>query len=379
VNYRDSTILYVDDEIANLTAFRYAFEDLFDIVTASSGQQALELLAERPVSVLLADQRMPGMTGAELCAVVRERYPSVVRIIVTAYSDLGGAVAAIEKGQVSRYIVKPWREEAMQEVLRSAVEAYQLGVLTRELQARLLRSEQQSSYLLGRVLHELSSPSASLLINLRWMADTLSATDRRTLAPELSTMFEDLQAAAQEAVTGMSELVRRIERFKRGETRTVDASMRVEVRRAIDAAVAIVNADVRKRARVVVETEPVAAVAADATQVSQVLVNLIVNASEAFADPSSPHNLITVRARAGAQKGTVQIEVEDNGVGIDPELLPRIFDPFVSTKGEGATRGFGLAVVKEAVTALGGEVRVESTVGVGTRFLVTLPCARSSA
>jgi signal transduction histidine kinase len=376
VNYQTSTILYVDDEIANLTAFRYAFEDRFTILTASSGQAALEILADRRVSVLLADQRMPGMTGAELCDVVRERYPEVVRMIVTAYSEMEGAVAAIERGQVSRYIVKPWREEAMVEVLRSAIEAYQLGVLTRDLQARLLRSEQQTTYVLGRVLHELSSPSASLLINLRWMADTLAGLGARNVPAELASTLAELRSASDEAVTGMTELVRRIERFKRGEPRANDPSMRTEVRRAIEAAVAIVNANVRKRARVVVETEPVAPVAADPTQVSQVLVNLIINASEAFADPTTPErNVITVRARPG-EKGGVTIEVEDNGTGIDAALLPRIFDPFVSTKGEGATRGFGLAVVRETITALGGEISVASTVGVGTRFTITFPAAR---
>jgi signal transduction histidine kinase len=85
--------------------------------------------------------------------------------------------------------------------------------------------------------------------------------------------------------------------------------------------------------------------------------------------------MVTVRARPGEGR-RVLFEVEDNGVGIPPELLPRIFDPFVSTKGDGASRGFGLAVVRETVTQLGGEVHVESTLGQGTRFSVTLPIAR---
>jgi signal transduction histidine kinase len=375
VNYRDSAILYVDDESANLTAFRYAFEDRFTILTATSVQEALTILGERAVAVLLADQRMPSMTGAELCAVVRERHPDIVRIIVTAYTDMAGAVAAIERGQVSRYLIKPWREEAMVEVLRSAIEAHQLGVLTRDLQGRLLRTDLQTGYVLGRVLHELATPASSLLINLRWMADTLATLDVRGAAPEVATTVAELREASQEAVTGMLELSRRIDRFRQGEPRGSDASARTDVRRAVDAAVAIVNAEVRKRARIATAVEPSPPVAADATQVSQVLVNLIINASEAFAESAPERNVVTVRARPGEGR-RVLFEVEDNGVGIPPELLPRIFDPFVSTKGDGASRGFGLAVVRETVTQLGGEVHVESTLGQGTRFSVTLPIAR---
>src|SRR5207253_5671121 len=136
--FKDAAVLYVDDEPGNLTAFAYCFDDQFLVRTALSADEALAILAREPVALLLADQRMPGMTGAQLSALVRERHPDVVRMIVTAYADIGDAVAAINTGQVLRYILKPWREEAMLEILRAGVEAYQLGMLVRELQVRIL-------------------------------------------------------------------------------------------------------------------------------------------------------------------------------------------------------------------------------------------------
>ena len=75
MNYRGYKILYVDDEPANLTSFKYCFDELFDVVTAPSGDAALALMATTPMAVLLADQRMPGMSGVELCRVVRDLKP----------------------------------------------------------------------------------------------------------------------------------------------------------------------------------------------------------------------------------------------------------------------------------------------------------------
>src|SRR5678815_933321 len=116
--FKDAAVLYVDDEAANLTSFAYCFDDQFLVRTAGSAEEAMLILSREPVALLLADQRMPGMTGAQLCALARERHPDVVRMIVTAYADIGDAVAAINTGQVARYILKPWREEAMLEILQ---------------------------------------------------------------------------------------------------------------------------------------------------------------------------------------------------------------------------------------------------------------------
>lgn len=374
MNYRGYKVLYVDDEAANLTTFKYCFDDRFDVITALSPEEALGILAREPVAVLLADQKMPGMSGAELCRLVREQHPEVVRMIVTAYSDITAAVAAINGGQVSRYLFKPWREEQMAEVLRAGVEAYQLGALTRDLQMRLLHSEQQATttYLLGRVLHELANPAATIHTNLEWIADSLQGLTRRAaeLPPELAAMLAEIKIAAAETRQASRDLVSRIERFRRGETPSVPVGG-TDLKRAIEAAMVIVQGVVRQRARLVLELAELAPVAADATQVSQVVVNLVMNASEALEGRSDGR--ITVRLSDGGTQAL--LEVEDDGAGIDAELLPRIFEPFVSTKGQEIARGFGLAIVYEIVHSLGGKIEVASEPGRGARFSVRLPFA----
>jgi signal transduction histidine kinase len=373
---KDHKILYVDDEAANLTAFTYCFEDQFSVLTAQSGRTALEVLAQNRVAVLLSDQRMPDMTGAELCAVVRERHPEVVRMVVTAYADVGAAVAAINSGQVSRYLLKPWREEAMAEVLRAGIEAYELGVLVRDMQVRLLQSEQQATttFLLGRVLHELANPAAAVQTNVHWVDDTIRELSRLAAggAPELVELVKELSMASTDTVQAIDVLVARIDRFRQGEPSTPHPSG-ADLSRAVQAAVVIVQSELRKRARLHLELGEVPPVAADATQLSQILVNLLMNACEAVEPGRSEQNQILVRTRAA--KGRAILDVEDTGSGIAPELLPRVFDPFVTSKGQDVARGFGLAIVRELVEKLQGEIHVSSQVQRGTRFTVEIPLA----
>lgn len=376
MNYRQYKILYVDDEPANLTTFRYCFEERFDVVTANTADEALTILAREPVALLLADQRMPGVSGAELCRIVRERHPDVVRMIVTAYSDITAAVAAINSGQVSRYLFKPWREEMMAEVLRAGLDAYQLGVMSRELQVRLLHTEQQATttYLLGRVLHELANPAAALNTNVEWMADTLKALATRDDLPAgVVADMTEMQNAVREAAAASRELLQRIDRFRRGD-QPVRKPEGVDLKRAVEAALTIVESQLRKRAELTVDMRDVPPVVADATQVSQVVINLLLNAADAVEGRPDGERRIALRVQPNGGSHA-RIEVSDSGEGIAPELLERIFEPFVSTKSQDVPRGFGLAVVREIVDALGGDIQVRSEVGRGSEFAVSLRLA----
>jgi signal transduction histidine kinase len=122
------TILLVDDELDSLEPMSFLLEEEFTMLTAESGQAALALLAREPVEVILADQRMPGMTGVELLAQARALYPEVVRLILTAYTDFGAMLEAINKGQVYRYIIKPCKSEDLLITIRQALEWKDLQV-----------------------------------------------------------------------------------------------------------------------------------------------------------------------------------------------------------------------------------------------------------
>lgn len=109
---RQAKILYVDDEIDNLTIFKAAFRRLYDIQTALSGKEALQMMRnqppEQPFDVLITDQRMPEMTGVELLEITAVEFPQTVRMMLTGYSDMEAIIRAINKGNIFRYLTKPW-------------------------------------------------------------------------------------------------------------------------------------------------------------------------------------------------------------------------------------------------------------------------------
>jgi two-component system response regulator AtoC len=130
-------ILVVDDEQDNLDAFRFNFRKTFDIITANSGPEALQILAEKEVAVVVTDQRMPKMTGVELLREVRSNHPDTVGIILTAFTDVDVLIEAINLGQVYRYITKPWDAKEVRGVLQYAIERFHLHRENKRLVAQL--------------------------------------------------------------------------------------------------------------------------------------------------------------------------------------------------------------------------------------------------
>jgi serine/threonine-protein kinase len=118
-----ATILFVDDEERITMLLNMMFRADYHVLTASSGQQALELLEKHRVDVLISDQRMPGMTGVELLQQVRDRWPNTLRLLLTGYSDLSAIVGSVNEGEVFRFLNKPWDHDQMRQTIADAVRA----------------------------------------------------------------------------------------------------------------------------------------------------------------------------------------------------------------------------------------------------------------
>jgi CheY-like chemotaxis protein len=127
-------ILIVDDEEAILETMAFTFEDDYDVVTATSARQALQILDETPpIAAVITDQRMPEMTGVEFLARVCERHPNTTRIILTGYADGEAMVRAINEGHVYAYVTKPWEPEELKQLVHRAVEVHRLRVQNESL------------------------------------------------------------------------------------------------------------------------------------------------------------------------------------------------------------------------------------------------------
>jgi diguanylate cyclase (GGDEF)-like protein len=118
------SLLVVDDEPYILSALATLLGQEFEVLTSSSADAAKEILSQRNVDLILTDQKMPGASGVHLLEWVRERTPQTIRLLMTGFAELEDAVQAINRGQVYRYLVKPWRADELLQVLRDASRTY---------------------------------------------------------------------------------------------------------------------------------------------------------------------------------------------------------------------------------------------------------------
>jgi CheY-like chemotaxis protein len=118
-------ILYLDDEELNLVAFKAIFRREYDVFTTTSPQEAVAYLNENEVQVILSDQKMPDISGVEFFEMILPDFPRAVRILVTGYADIEAVVNAINKGEIYRYVAKPWDEHDLRVCIKNAIEKYE--------------------------------------------------------------------------------------------------------------------------------------------------------------------------------------------------------------------------------------------------------------
>ncbi|MFK7905810.1 MAG: histidine kinase [Chitinophagales bacterium] len=147
-NKRGYNILYVDDERQNLVSFKATFRKHYMIYAAQSGEEAIAILRERRIDLIISDQRMPEMTGVELFERILPEFPNAVRMVLTGYSDVQSIIDAINKGQVYYYITKPWKHDELKLIMDNALESYELKmqnkILASEKEELLLEAERQA-------------------------------------------------------------------------------------------------------------------------------------------------------------------------------------------------------------------------------------------
>jgi signal transduction histidine kinase len=373
-------VLYVDDDAPNLIVFEAACAGEFEVMTAESGAAALEIMRRQEVAILLTDQRMPGTTGVELAATVRDEFPETIRLLITAYADLDSAIDAINWGQVHKYLRKPWDIRELKQTLHESSELYRMNREMTDLRRRLLETERV--YAIGVVAasisRELTRPIGHLTEALAAARQSVATAgvslagkvpDPRQARARIDAADGEL-ASTQVFANRILELLRGIDLPLR---RPGEKSEKVALGEVTRLTLQVLRGEFRTRAQIKLDVKPVPFVEGSSASLGQVILNLLVNALQSFPPGSRPENLVTLRMFA--QEQFVCVEVEDNGIAIPTESLARLFDPLTNRDPTSGNR-LGLAISKRIVEELGGRIEAEHPAGGGTRLRLILPAAR---
>ncbi len=242
----------------------------------------------------------------------------------------------------------------------------------KQLEAQLLVSDRMASMgtLVAGVAHEINNPLASVMLNIDYITRELGLLATRSGAVAGTDRLLESLRAASEGAERVRDIVRNLKIFSRGDER----KRPVDVHHVLDSTIRMAQNEMRHRARLTREYGEVPLVIANEASLGQVFLNLLINAAHAIPEGSFDTNEIRVTTSTD-REGRAVIEVRDTGVGIAPDVMSRIFDPFFTTKPIGLGTGLGLSICHRLVTGLGGEITVESVVGTGSRFRVTVPGA----
>jgi PAS domain S-box-containing protein len=247
----------------------------------------------------------------------------------------------------------------------------------KRIQVKLLLADRMACVgtLAAGIAHEINNPLFYVLTNVEFALDRIERATRSLDEEERSRFREPLRALA-EAKTGaerVRDIVRQLKTFSRGDSGEPSP---VDIVVVLDAVLRMAENEIRHRARLLRDLEPVPKVDATEARLGQVFLNLLVNATQSMAEGAADQNELRVVTKKD-EDGWAIVEVRDTGVGIAPEDLDHVFDPFFTTKPVGEGTGMGLSICHTIVTSLGGDIHVDSELGRGTRVRVRLPPSAS--
>lgn len=315
------TILCVDDEVDNVEALERLFRKKYQVLKATSGAEALSVLDQYPgpVSLIITDQRMPEMTGVEFLEKTLTSHPETVRMLLTGYTDLESVITAVNKGQIFRYLTKPWDPVDLANTVDRAVERYDIGQELkrkneelRAAYAELKTLDIAKSNFMILVNHELKTPLTSVL--------NFSALLAETKLDEEQALFVDRIRRSGDRLKLLIEDVLLVVKAETGQLKSDVRPITLGGLKEQLAGEVLTLAG--QRGQTIVEKGGSFTVKADTSQLRQVLNRLVHNAAK-FGEEKSQIVLETAPEGDG-----VRVSVSNKGLPIAEKVIDKIFRPF---------------------------------------------------
>lgn len=352
-------ILYLDDEENNLTSFKAAFRRDYKIFTTTTAQEAVQILADNEIHIVISDQKMPNISGVEFFELIVPDFPDPIRMLLTGYADIEAVIDAINKGQVYRYIAKPWNEQELKMTIENAFDVFATRQQINEKNEALEKAHTELEKFVYSASHDLRAPLVSVLGIIKLA---------RAENPDNQSMqyFQMIEKSVNKLDSFVQNIIHYYQNLKKGEIISAInfESLFAEV---MEHYAHCDGADqVEFKHSVSQSTE----FNSDAMRLKMILNNLVSNAIK-YRDPNKPNQFFNLTVDCLPDKAV--IEVTDNGQGIDRDSIGEIFDMFYHKGSDDVSTGIGLYIVKEAVEKLEGKVSASSEPGQGAKFVVEIP------
>ena len=349
------TLLCVDDEVDNVESLERLFRKKYRVLKATSPEAALKLLDQNQVTVIISDQRMPNMSGTELLAESIKTHPFAVRILLTGYTDIESVIAAINSGQVYRYVNKPWDPVDLTNAVDRAVERFEMGEELREKNRALSQAlqelqtlDQAKTEFMILVNHELKTPLTSILSFSDLLVETKLDQDQKRYL----TRVKSAASRLQEMVNDVLEFISAQTALTKVDPKKINAQNLVQ---PIPEFIQTAMANRGVQLKIEVEKQ---ALKVDEKIIRNVIRRIMHNAAK-FADPNS-EILIT-----GEVFGRDEFEFRfvNSAPAIEEAKIRQIFKPF--TLNENALNhstgtGLGLSVCQALIALHGSKLDLKS-------------------
>jgi two-component system sensor histidine kinase/response regulator len=357
---RKIKVLYIDDEPNNLVSFKASFRFDYTVFIANNTQEALSRLEEEPdISVVLSDQKMPGVTGVEFFEDIQTKYPNPVRILITGYTDIDSVINAINRGHVFRYIKKPWTEADVKSAIDEAHKFYVTSTLLAMKNDELQKAYDELDKFAYSATHDMRGPILSVL----GIIDLTKNAEDITEIKEMVSMMENAMLKLDNYIQNLHDHYS----IRRGELNITDIDFDNVIKDMSDLY------DITGKIKNINFTKSLqqnCKFRSDDISIKIILNNLL---SNAFKYQRKDNADKSVFLNVKVDNATTVITVEDNGIGIPDKNLNNVYTMFFRGANDEIGSGFGLYNVKDALGKIGGKIELQSTENEGTKFTVTIP------
>jgi two-component system sensor histidine kinase/response regulator len=353
-------LIYIDDEINNLHSFKAKFRNDYNIFLANNSTEAFQILTENSdIHVILSDQRMPDITGVVFFESILHTFPDPIRILLTGYSDISVVIDAINKGNVFRYLEKPWNDHEMKIAIENAFQFYFLNTQLKSKNEELKKKNEELNRFVYSAYHDLKAPLKSMegILNLAKL-DAIKEDNVLQLFDKCVRKLDYFICSITDYYknTSVEKIVTEIhfEQIIKDSFELIQQTHNCSIK------------DINISTSIIQNTTFVS----DEFRVHVIISYLLSNAVKYQKNESSNKELII---NVVVTDQIAKLTIKDNGIGISTTHINHIFNMFYRGTSQSTGSGIGLYIVKETLDKLSGKIEVISEENEGTCFEIQIP------